>query len=205
MESNSVGARIRARRQELGLSLRDVADRSRLSKSFLSQVEIGRTAPSVHALARISDVLGMPQRSFVTGADAADAGGGPPAPSAGTPDDMVEPDRRVRVVRKDRRKRVVYPGGRAPLELLTPDTRGPFEVMLSHDVPGVWHDVERPDPRCEELVFVLDGGYELDIAGRLYAVGAGDSVYVTPGERYRVRATGDTQSRAVWLTIPPAF
>src|SRR4051812_48333191 len=45
-----LGGALRKRRQELGLTLREVADRSGLSVGSLSDVERGRTEPSLSSL-----------------------------------------------------------------------------------------------------------------------------------------------------------
>ena len=45
-----VGEAIRARRQALGLSLRDLADRLGVTPSLISQIERGRANPSVSTL-----------------------------------------------------------------------------------------------------------------------------------------------------------
>lgn len=53
-----IGARLRARRSELELTLADTAARSGLSVSYLSAVEKGVNLPSLPVLARITDALG---------------------------------------------------------------------------------------------------------------------------------------------------
>jgi len=54
-----IGHRIRAERQRQNLTLRQVSERSDLTTSQLSQVELGKNAASLWALARISNSLGM--------------------------------------------------------------------------------------------------------------------------------------------------
>jgi DNA-binding NtrC family response regulator len=54
-----IGQRIRAERQRQNLTLRQISVRSDLTTSQLSQVELGKNAASVWALARISNALGM--------------------------------------------------------------------------------------------------------------------------------------------------
>ena len=53
-----VGQRIRQERLSQGLSLKQLSDRTRLTTSQLSQVELGKNAASLWALARISGALG---------------------------------------------------------------------------------------------------------------------------------------------------
>ncbi len=52
-----VGERLKAARQKLGLSLRALGERTGFSASFLSQVELGQTTPSLGSLQKISEAL----------------------------------------------------------------------------------------------------------------------------------------------------
>src|SRR5262245_14064823 len=54
-----LGERVRARRQERGLSLRALADRSGLSERFVSDLEAGRANISVLNLAEVAQALGV--------------------------------------------------------------------------------------------------------------------------------------------------
>ncbi len=49
-----VGARVRALREAMGLSLRDLAERSGVSAPMLSQVERGETSPTLAVATRIA-------------------------------------------------------------------------------------------------------------------------------------------------------
>jgi ribosome-binding protein aMBF1 (putative translation factor) len=49
-----LGARIRALREAMDLSLRDLADRSGVSAPMLSQVERGETSPTLQVASRIA-------------------------------------------------------------------------------------------------------------------------------------------------------
>src|SRR5579875_3702480 len=51
---NVLGPRIRALREAMDLSLRDLAERSGVSAPMLSQVERGETSPTLHVAARIA-------------------------------------------------------------------------------------------------------------------------------------------------------
>jgi len=53
-----IGQRIRRERLKQGLTLRQLSERAELTTSQLSQVELGKNAASVWALARISGALG---------------------------------------------------------------------------------------------------------------------------------------------------
>lgn len=62
-----IGQRIRAERLRQNLTLRQLSDRTNLTTSQLSQVELGKNAASVWALARISNSLGLRLAILLTG------------------------------------------------------------------------------------------------------------------------------------------
>lgn len=55
-----LGRAIKRRREELGLSLRDVADKTGVSASTLSRIENGTGKPDADNIARITNWLDMP-------------------------------------------------------------------------------------------------------------------------------------------------
>lgn len=62
-----IGQRIRSHRLSQNLTLRQLSDRTDLTTSQLSQVELGKNAASVWALARISNSLGLQVSELMTG------------------------------------------------------------------------------------------------------------------------------------------
>ncbi|HYH86518.1 MAG TPA: helix-turn-helix transcriptional regulator [Pyrinomonadaceae bacterium] len=55
-----LGRAIRRKREEMGLSLRDVADETKVSASTLSRIENGTGKPDADNIARLTDWLKMP-------------------------------------------------------------------------------------------------------------------------------------------------
>ncbi len=62
-----IGQRIRSHRLNQNLTLRQLSDRTDLTTSQLSQVELGKNAASVWALARISNALGLQVSELLNG------------------------------------------------------------------------------------------------------------------------------------------
>ena len=56
---SEIGERVHQRRVELGLSIRELARRSDLSASFISQLERGKVNVSVDSLQRIAEQLNI--------------------------------------------------------------------------------------------------------------------------------------------------
>ena len=62
--NEAVGERIRSRRHELGLTLKQVANRTGLSVSLISQIELGKSAASMSTLHKLATALGVPMTYF---------------------------------------------------------------------------------------------------------------------------------------------
>lgn len=59
MEDSLVGPKLKQRRNELNLSLRALAAETGLSAAFLSQIECGKSNPSLNSLQRIAKSLNV--------------------------------------------------------------------------------------------------------------------------------------------------
>lgn len=62
-----IGQKIRSQRLAQNLTLRQLSDRTDLTTSQLSQVELGKNAASIWALARISNSLGLQMSELIVG------------------------------------------------------------------------------------------------------------------------------------------
>lgn len=66
MVDSLIGQKLKQRRDELNLSLRALAAQTGLSAAFLSQIECGKSNPSLNSLQRIAKRLGVPLHFFLT-------------------------------------------------------------------------------------------------------------------------------------------
>src|SRR6056297_440975 len=66
----ALGRQIRARRLAQGLSLREMATRTDLSPSFLSQLERGLARPRITSLHRVARTLGTTAQALLASGDA---------------------------------------------------------------------------------------------------------------------------------------
>ncbi|MGK5632694.1 helix-turn-helix domain-containing protein [Streptomyces sp. URMC 123] len=159
-----VGGSIRRRRRALDLTLAKVAARSGLSIPFLSQIENDRARPSTRSLNLVADALGTTAVQLIAAA---------------------EGSRRVDVVRADEQ---LAPGDDGPEGRARPLVRG---VQQLHAVEFTGeHDGRREfRHRNDELLYVADGGAEVETEGRLHRLTRGDTLYLSGGVRHRWRAT----------------
>ena len=67
VNTEELGRTIRRRREELGLSLRDVADKTGVSASTLSRIENGTGKPDADNIARLTSWLDVPMERIIGG------------------------------------------------------------------------------------------------------------------------------------------
>jgi transcriptional regulator with XRE-family HTH domain len=65
-QMEALGAFIRARRKSADLSLRQLAEKTRLSNPYLSQIERGLHQPSVRVIRLVSDALNISAETLLT-------------------------------------------------------------------------------------------------------------------------------------------
>ena len=101
-QREALGSFIRAQRKMANLSLRQLADLTKLSNPYLSQIERGLHQPSVRVLKQISDALNVSAETLFTQAgliDAVVAGQDktkdPADPNAPTTEDAIRADDRL--------------------------------------------------------------------------------------------------------------
>ncbi len=177
-----LGQRIRARRRELGLSLRKLAGRVGLTASFLSQIERGSASPSSESLRKISDALEVPIFHF-----------------------LVEPDGKSPVVRHNQRLKLTLPDSRLTYELLTPDLNRKMEVFMAEVEPGEDNIAMPLRQYTEECIYVLQGQLEIQLGEEVYLLGPGDSVYFEGPLLRRLAARGHETLRFISAITPSIF
>ena len=72
----ALGALLRAQRKAADLTLRDLAERTKVSNAYLSQLERGLHEPSLGVLTAIASALGVPLGSLLTRAGVLEGGEG---------------------------------------------------------------------------------------------------------------------------------
>jgi transcriptional regulator with XRE-family HTH domain len=156
-ESIPIGQRVRALREAMDLSLRDLADRSGVSAPMLSQVERGETSPTLAVAGRIAAGLELSLSQLLR----LDEGDG------------------VSVVRASERR---AGGGRGHrYEVLTPPLPGQrAEVSLHTLRPGAAtggpDDPPMHEPGSRETAVVASGRLRLVCGGAAHDLEEGDAV-----------------------------
>jgi XRE family transcriptional regulator, regulator of sulfur utilization len=154
-----LGARVRALREAMDLSLRDLAERSGVSAPMLSQVERGGTSPTLQLANRIAAGLELRLSQLL----------------------RLDEDGAITVVRKaERRKGPGRVRGHS-YEILSPPLPGQRAELSRHTlapaaVTGGPGDPPVHEPGSRETALIESGTVVLHCDGASYELAAGDSV-----------------------------
>jgi XRE family transcriptional regulator, regulator of sulfur utilization len=154
-----VGPRVKALREAMDLSLRDLAERSGVSAPMLSQVERGETSPTLAVATRIAAGLELTLSQLLR----LDEGGS------------------VSVVRASERLRGGAGRRGHAYEVVTPPLPGQraevaFHTLAPGAATGGPGDPPMHEPGARETTVVLDGSLRLLCDGETYDLEAGDAV-----------------------------
>jgi transcriptional regulator with XRE-family HTH domain len=189
-DASKVGARLRAAREDLGISLRELARRVGVSPSLVSQIELDRVNPSVSTLYALVTELGMTM-SDVFG-------------------DSRPLERAIAAVRngdglaeRPDTRRVINLDSGVRWERLTPHSDSDVEFLYVVYPVGA--------ESCPEDALMTHGGKEYGYvsSGMLgvrvgfdeYELGAGDSIAFHSSSPHRLWTVGDEPVHAVWVVL----
>jgi transcriptional regulator with XRE-family HTH domain len=159
LSPSALGPRVRALREAMDLSLRDLAERSGVSAPMLSQVERGETSPTLQVATRIAHGLELRLSQLL----------------------RLDEDGAVTIVRSGERRK--GPGGARghSYEILTPPLPGQRAELSRHSlgagaVTGGPGDPPMHEPGSRESALVEQGTVALVCDGERHELAAGDCV-----------------------------
>lgn len=199
-----IGTRVRNERRKQGFTLEQIATRTGLSKSYLSNLERGLTEPTVSVLKKISAKLQISLvELFGEDEDNSNELGYPEQNNGGRPSRFISD---VKVVHPDQRKTFTLPGSSLTYELLTPDLNRQFESYRFTAEPGEKMGEEpMTDPPGEKFALVLKGNMETTIQDQVYTLGPGSAVYFPAHYPHSWRCIGDDPLEVIVVVCPPWF
>jgi len=181
----SLGAEIRRRRKESGLTLTNLAAQARISHPFLSQLERGYARPSMTTLERIATALDTSQVSLMLAAKPADVGG-----------DVTPVPDGAHLVRSDEGATLPQEGdevGYARLLVGENVSFYPQEQVLGRREYADYFQHEQ-----DEWVYVVAGEIEVDLSdGNFVGLRAGDSLYYAGNIPHRWRLVGPDIAKVI--------
>ena len=175
-----IGHRMKELRIQYGLTQQELADRSELSKGFISQLERNLTSPSVSTLLDIIQCLGTTPAEFFTDQE--------PEQIVFRQEDYFEKEN------EDLRHKVEWVIPNAQKNIMEPvrmtlAPHGKSETYLPHET--------------EEFGYVLQGSVAIHIGNQVFRAKKGESFYFVPDKKHFLSSKAGAV--LVWVSSPPSF
>lgn len=175
--------RLKRLREFRGITLEELAARTRLTKSYLSKVERGVSVPSISTALRVAEAFetGVGELFGVTASKS----------------DFV-------VVRKDERKpfspKRANPGSR--YEAIAPgQTQGLFDAFIVHPAFDRAPDYKRSEHSGQELLFVVKGTINVTFPHSSVRLSAGDCMMFSGQMPHRVFSVRPQRAEALVIIV----
>ena len=176
IQEPDVGARIRAAREQRGLTLREISRRCGLSVNAISRIERGENSPTLSSLHRIAQALSL---------------------NVG---DFFAEETREKAIFVRAHERVQTLGRNLTMESLgvgLPEQKlQPFLVSLE---PQKVHTYESVSHAGEEFVYCLEGRLDYRVANRVYEMRSGDSLLFDAGNPHSFVNPGNEPTKALFI------
>jgi transcriptional regulator with XRE-family HTH domain len=176
-----LGQRLRERRRELGLTLKEVAVGAGLSVGFISQIERGITSPSLSSLVSVSRVLRTEVGEFLS------------QPRADGP-----------ITRHDQRPVYAVSPNSVTYERISTSFAGNvLRSVIIHEPPG--HRSEPIAHEGEEMFYVLEGAVTVEVADERTVLEAGDSLHFPSTKTHSSWNHTDKPATILWIGTMDVF
>ena len=177
-----IGSKIKRMRLRLGLTQEELADRTELTKGFISQLERDITSPSIATLMDILEALGSNVGEFFSD----------------------HADEKVVYAAEDMFIKEDACPGVAIKWLVTNAQKNALEPILVTMAPGSSTSPDDPH-EGEEFGYVLSGSIQLACGDSRYKLRRADSFYFHPAGVHYLVNVGKGEARVLWVSTPPSF
>lgn len=180
-EVNSyIGKRIRDLRNQNGLTQQELADRTELTKGFISQLERGQVSASVVTLFDLIECLGTTPAEF-----------------------FGEEEEQVVYSEQEYFEKIDEAGN--SIQWVVPAAqKNQMEPLLVVLQPHSGLDEDKPHDG-EEFGFLISGRLNLYLGEKVWHVRAGESFYYSASSNHRITNPGNRPAKFVWISSPPSF
>lgn len=187
---SSLGRRIRLLRQEQSVTMQDLADRARISRSWLGSIERGSAAPSIDIVRQLANALDTSVGSLL-----------------GHPNDRVTESSHVEdainLIRQSERLAVRFPSQSHFWEVLTP-LRGEHGILTA-DLQPTNSPAELSQHEGQESYVVLAGQVVIRVGDREYELDEGDCVTFPATITHGIVNRGPGTATVLNVTTPSDF
>ncbi len=179
-----LGRRLRTARFERNLTLKEVGSRCGMSATHISEVERGKTSPTIGALQRIAGALGENPSYFV----------------------RSETPRQVRLTKRDDRcSYYLTDSADQPMttKVISPGIPNGYLQLFTKKSPA--GDKSGGRALVAEAVFIcLAGVTEIDVAGESHVLREGDSLQTRLDDGYTAENIGEEENEVLLVLASPS-
>ena len=177
-----IGNKLKMLRIKNGLTQEELANRSELSKGFISQIERDLTSPSIATLVDLLQCLGTNLKNFFN--DAVDE-----KIVFGKDDIFVKENHDLH----------------HEIKWIVPDSqKNSMEPILLILEAGGSSELDDPH-EGEEFGYVLSGSIYIHLGSRKYRVKKDESFYFKSSVIHSISNGGKNEAKLLWVSTPPSF
>ncbi len=179
--NEQLGRKIKDLRNKNGLTQQELADRTELTKGFISQIERGQVSPSVVTLLDLIECLGSTPSAF-----------------------FAENEEQQVVYSKEGFFEKIDEAGNSIQWIVPTSLRNQMEPLLVVVQPHETLEEDKPH-EGEEFGYVISGKLSLYLGEKKYSVKAGESFYYPADKDHRIENPGSRPAKFIWVSTPPTF
>lgn len=178
-----LGKRIRRIRQERNLTLKQIEARVGVSATHISEIERGKTSPTIQALDKIAQALEVLPSHLID----------------------LPPDSPTEPLAAGARTRISMESGSIEIEPLTSRFVDSELSMFIATIQGNGQVGGVPGHRGEEFCYVLDGFLEVTVDGSPHVLRRGDSIHFKAARPHQIRNLTNEPVRTFWAVRPKLY
>ena len=175
-----IGERIKNLRNLNGLTQQELADRTELTKGFISQLERGQVSASVVTLFDLIECLGS------------------------TPAEFFRQESEQVVFSENEYFEKIDGDGNSIQWIIPAAQKYQMEPLLVVIQPHSRLEEDKPHTG-EEFGFLISGRLNLHLGEKVYHVKAGESFYYKAAQAHYLSNPGNRAAKLIWMSSPPEF
>lgn len=178
--NKNIGKKIKDLRNQNGLTQQELADRTELTKGYISQLERGLVAPSIVTLMDLIECLGT------------------------TASEFFKEDEEQIVYSKNSYFEKIDENGNSTQWVIPAAQKNQMEPLLVELSPSGSLPEDKPHAG-EEFGFVISGRLKLHLGEKVFTVKAGESFYYPAKKKHRIENALNKPTKFIWVSTPPMF
>jgi transcriptional regulator with XRE-family HTH domain len=176
-----IGNKIKDLRNRNGLTQQELADRTELTKGFISQLERGQVSPSIVTLLDLIECLGTTASEF-----------------------FKETEEERVVFSEEGFFEKVDDAGNSIQWIVPTAQKYHMEPLLVVIQPHQTLEEDKPHDG-EEFGYLMSGRIKLHLGDAVYTVKAGESFFYPAKRKHRIENPGSRPAKFIWVSTPPTF